>query len=72
MDVSSRDEIDLQELAVRIIRYFKGHLAFILFFCVAGIALGVTAYKLLPNSYESQMVVYSDLLTKTYGLRVPQ
>ena len=70
MDVSSRDEIDLQELAVRIIRYFKGHLAFILFFCTAGIALGVTAYKLLPNIYESQMVVYSDLLTKTYGDRI--
>jgi hypothetical protein len=70
MDASSRDEIDLQELAVRIIRYFRGHLAFILFFCASGIALGVTAYKLLPNIYESQMVVYSDLLTKTYGDRI--
>lgn len=72
MDSSYRDDIDLQELAVRIIRYFRNHLIFIAAFCVVGIGLGVVAYKALPSSYESQMVVLSDLLTKTYGDRMDQ
>lgn len=72
METPSRDDIDLQELAVRIIRYFRSHLAFILIFCAAGIGLGVAAYKALPNVYESQMVVLSDLLTKTYGDRIDE
>lgn len=72
MDAPSRDDIDLQELAVRIIRYFQSHLVFILVFCAIGIGLGVTTYKALPNIYESQMVVLSDLLTKTYGDRMDE
>ncbi|MBL7848608.1 MAG: hypothetical protein JNL40_14150 [Cyclobacteriaceae bacterium] len=72
METQSRDDIDLQELAVRIIRYFRSHFVFILIFCAAGIGLGVAAYKALPNVYESQMVVLSDLLTKTYGDRIDE
>lgn len=72
METPSRDDIDLQELAVRIIRYFRNHLTFILIFCAGGIGLGVAAYKALPNVYESQMVVLSDLLTKTYGDRIDE
>lgn len=72
METPSRDDIDLQELAVRIIRYFRNHLTFIFIFCAGGIGLGVAAYKALPNVYESQMVVLSDLLTKTYGDRIDE
>ncbi len=67
MDTHSHDEIDLQDLAVRTIRYFKNHLTFILLLCGVGMGAGTLAYKTLPNTYESQMVVLSDLLTKTYG-----
>jgi uncharacterized membrane protein len=70
MDTPSRDDIDLQELAVRIIRFFRNHLIFILIFCAAGIGLGYTAYQTLPRVFESKMVVLSDLLTKTYGERM--
>lgn len=72
MESATRDDIDLQELAVRIIRYFRNHLLFIAIFCAGGIGLGIAAYKTLPNSYQSQMVVLSDLLTKTYGDRMDQ
>jgi hypothetical protein len=72
MDSSSRDDIDIQELAVRIIRYFRNHFTFIVVFCLVGAGLGVAAYKALPNSYESKMVVLSDLLTKTYGDRIDE
>lgn len=72
METPSRDDIDLQELAVRVIRYFQNHLLFILIACAAGVAFGVATYKALPNIYESQMVVLSDLLTKTYGDRIDE
>lgn len=70
MDSATRDDIDLQELAVRIIRYLRRHLLFIVVSCLIGVALGIGAYKALPNMYQSQMVVLSDLLTKTYGDRI--
>lgn len=70
MDTHSHDEIDLQDLAVRIIRYFKSHLTFILLLCAVGMGTGALVYKTLPNIYESQMVILSDLLTKTYGDRI--
>lgn len=72
METPSRDDIDLQELAVRVIRYFQHHLLFILIACAIGIGAGVAAYNALPNTYESQMVVLSDLLTKTYGDRIDE
>lgn len=67
MDATSKDEIDLQELAIRIIRYFLSHFIFILVSCGVGVALGVFTFRASPNKYESQMVILSDLLTKTYG-----
>lgn len=70
METSSRDEIDIQELAVRVIRYFRNHLLFILLSCLLGVVLGVVTFKALPNKFESQMVILSDLLTKTYGDRI--
>lgn len=66
----ANDEIDLQEMAVRVIRYFWNHLIFICVLCGLGIVLGVLAYRSLPKKYESQMVILSDLLTKTYGDRM--
>lgn len=72
MNTPERDEIDLQELAVRIIRYFKSHLTFILVATVLGTGAGIVAYQLLPKIYISKMVVLSDLLTKAYGERIDQ
>ncbi len=70
METHSHDEIDLQDLAVRIIRYFKSHLIFIILLCGLGMGAGLLAFETLPPRYESQMVVLSDLLTKTYGDRI--
>ncbi len=70
METNTRDDIDLQELAVRIIRYFRRHLVFIVISIAVGIGLGVFAFRSLPDVYESQMIVLSDLLTKTYGDRI--
>ena len=72
MDTHSTEEIDLQELAVRVIRYFNSHIFFILICSVVGLGLGLMAYWRLPNVYESQMIVVSDVLTKTYGERIEE
>lgn len=70
METASQDSIDLQELAVRIIRYFRNHLKLIVAFCVLGMIGGGVAFVTLPTVYQSQMVVLSDLLTKPYGDRM--
>ena len=72
MDTHPTDEIDLQELAVRIIQYFKRHFLFILICSVSGIALGFGSYRLLPSIYESKMIFLSDLLTESYGSRIDE
>ena len=72
METLPNDEINLQELAVRIIRYFKSHILFILISSALGIALGVGIYRALPSIYESKMILLSDVLTRSYGERIDE
>lgn len=72
MSESNNDEIDLQELAIRTVRYFNQHFKFIFLSSVFGIALGITGYILLPPIYESEMIVMSDILTESYSDRLTE
>lgn len=72
MDNKSSDEIDLQELAIRILRYLYSHSRFIAFSCLGGTLLGLVAWLTLPPVYQSKMIVMSDILTKSYSDRITE
>jgi len=64
------DEIDLQELAVRAILYFKKHFIFVAISTVVGVILSIAAFISLPEIYESRMIILSDLLTESYSKEI--
>jgi hypothetical protein len=70
MNESTNEEIDLQELGIRILRYFRQHFAFILLSSLVTAAIGFAGYVLLPPVYESDMVVMSDILPTTFSDRL--
>ncbi len=72
MTESPRDEIDLQELAVRLIRSFKRHYRLFLISAIGGIALAAGIWKFQPQVFESQMIMVSDILTRPYGDHIEQ
>lgn len=72
MNPSSSDEIDLQELAVNIFRYFTRHKRFLFLSSILGLVIGIGFYFLLPPKYESEMIVQSDILTESYSERLTE
>jgi len=66
MNQPKSDEIDLQELAINIVRYFMRYAWFISSCTAAGIVLGVVGYNLMPDKFESHMILQSDILTESY------
>ena len=70
MGEPSRDEIDLLNLAVRLIQSLKRHFILLIFTVLAGIGIGYGLWRMTPGIYESQMIVVSEVLTKAYGERV--
>lgn len=72
MSVPTTDEIDLQQLAVNVVRYFQRHIGFMSVSTVLGILLGIVYYVSLPPVYESQMIVMSDILTSSYSDRLTE
>lgn len=72
MSSPAPDEIDLQQLAVSIVRYFQRYLRFISISSVVGVFLGLGFYLILPPVYESQMIVMSDILTSSYSDRLTE
>lgn len=66
MTQSNSDEIDLQALAVNIVRYFMRYFKFISFCTLTGIVLGFVGYQLTPPKFESQMILQSDILTESH------
>jgi LPS O-antigen subunit length determinant protein (WzzB/FepE family) len=72
MTQSPNDEIDLQELAIRILRYFRKHFWFIFLSSALGSIAGLVGYNLLPPAYESEMIVMSDILTESYSNRLTE
>ncbi len=72
MEAKATDEIDIQELAVKIIQYFRKHLRFILISSSVGLALSIVIYLLMPKISESKMILLSDILTESYSERITE
>lgn len=70
MSQTASDEIDLQEIAINVIRYFSRYYKFIFICAVLGGAFGFGVYKVSPHVYESKMIVMSDVLTEPYANRL--
>lgn len=69
MSAHTTDEIDLQQLAINVVRYFQRYLRFISISSFVGVLFGLLFYVALPPVYESQMIVMSDILTSSYSDR---
>ncbi len=72
MENRSTDEIDLQELGVKVIQYFRKHLKFVLISSSVGIALSIVVYSLSPKVFESKMLLLSDILTEPYSKQITE
>lgn len=72
MTANTKDEIDLQQLAVNLVRYFQRYLRFISISAFVGALSGLGFYLALPPVYESQMIVMSDILTSSYSDRLTE
>jgi hypothetical protein len=68
----SSDEIDLQDIAVKAILYFKKHFWFIAISTLVGILFSIIAYVMLPKVYQSRMIVMSDILTESYSKEITE
>lgn len=72
MSSSPSTDIDLQQLAVKLLRYLGRYYKFIALSTSVGIALGVALWMAIPPSFESEMMVSSDILTESYSKRISQ
>ncbi len=63
---TSSDEIDLQKLFLKIVLIVKENFLLIVSFFIIGTLLGFTYALIGPKSYESKMLVTSDILTESY------
>lgn len=64
---TSSDEINLEELLLKIILVIKRNLVLIVAFFIIGTALGFTYGMLGTKIYESKMLITSDYLTDSYA-----
>ncbi|MFM7857348.1 MAG: hypothetical protein ACKO96_36880 [Flammeovirgaceae bacterium] len=61
------DEIDLLDLGVKLIRFFKRFFWQLIIIAIAGASIGFAFYSFVPKEYESKMLIKSDKIT--YSLR---
>lgn len=61
------DEIDLLELLARIVISIKSNFKLIVGAFLIGSLLGLAYYQFVPKSYESRMLISSDILTESYS-----
>jgi hypothetical protein len=61
--VSPTEEIDLTEIARKLILFLRRNQKIILIFTLLGIALGLVAYYTLPRKYDVQMIASTRLLS---------
>jgi hypothetical protein len=61
------DEIDLLELLARIVISIKSNFKLIVGAFLVGSLLGLAYYQYVPKSYESRMLISSDILTESYS-----
>lgn len=72
MNQPNSDEIDLQGLAINIIRYFSRYYKFISLAVLIGSTIGLVGFILTPHKFESQMILQSDILTESYSDRLTE
>lgn len=61
------DEIDLLELLARIVISIKSNFKLIVGAFIIGSLLGLAYYQFVPKSYESRMLISSEILTESYS-----
>jgi hypothetical protein len=66
------DEIDLIELAVKILRFFQHYFFLFLISISLGAGIGAGLYFIVPDVYVSKMVIQSDILTESYSDRIAE
>lgn len=73
MDTSrSSDSIDLSVAFVRLIKVLRNNLLTIIIVVALSLALGVGYYWLVPRTYESKMIIQSDILSESYALKMAE
>jgi len=65
--VSNSDEIDLVELLAKIVIGIKNNIKLIIGAFIIGTIIGLAYYQLVPEIYESKMLISSDILTESYS-----
>lgn len=66
------DEIDLLELLARIVISIKSNFKLILGAFLVGSLLGLAYYQFVPKSYESRMLISSEILTESYSKTIAE
>ncbi len=61
------DEIDLLELFAKFILIIRRNTVIIIIAFILGTLLGLAYYQFVPKSYESRMILTSDILTESYS-----
>jgi uncharacterized protein involved in exopolysaccharide biosynthesis len=72
MESNFNDEINIQDLAIRIIRYFRKYFNFILVLTIIGLVIALFVYLTLPKTFESKLIVMSDILTESYSKEITE
>lgn len=65
--LNNSDEIDLLELLAKIVITIKNNILSIIIAFVIGSILGLCYYQFIPKTFESQMLISSDILTESYS-----
>jgi accessory gene regulator protein AgrB len=66
------DEIDLLELLARIVISIKSNFKLIVGAFIIGSLLGLAYYQFVPKSYESRMLISSEILTESYSKTIAE
>ncbi len=66
------DEIDLLELLARIVISIKSNFKLIVGAFLVGSLLGLAYYQFVPKSYESRMLISSEILTESYSKTIAE
>ena len=67
MENHQTDEIDLGELAIKLTKFIRRNFWLLAICIFSGTLVGGIIYYGLPASYESKMILQSDILTESYG-----
>ena len=72
MNQEFSDEIDLRQLARSVRDFIRSNSRILVLFALAGSALGLAGFFLIPPRYESQLVLQSDILTDHFSKRITE